>query len=55
MVVDNDNGLKFECNDEKYSFGFFHGKPADEEDQVFYNQYPGKDHKTFPQFVFTFA
>ena len=53
MVVDDDNGFKLECNDEKSGIESFHGKHTDEEDQIFNNQYPGEDHQTFPQSVFT--
>ena len=53
-MVDYDNGFKPECNDEKPGLGYFHDKHSDEENQVFDNQYPGEDHQTFPQFVFTF-
>jgi len=53
--VDNDNGFKFECNDEKVSLGTGHGKRADEEDQIFDNKHPGEDHQAFPQFIFAFV
>jgi len=53
MVVDHDIGPEFKCDDEKIGLKHIHGSHKDETDPVLNYKYPGQDHQTFPQSVFT--